>query len=358
MIAWKNNAIDGGASELGKRCLAQLGFGTRSTRGPDPSSPLNRLASVLRAVTTWRLLTFLGWAFVVTAEAQVPLIRTGAGVDGPAIQATIDQFRTDLGSRREINWDGVPDNLAAPNFLPGDFFNSRGAFFSTPGAGVQVSADSSNPTGTAVRFGNINPTYPGIFKTFSAERLFSPIGSAIVDLTFFVPGTSIPALVKGFGAVYADADEQDATSFQYFDDQGNSLGTFPIPASNNGLSFLGVSFGSPVVSRVRIVYGNAALGPNEGIGTDVAVMDDFIYGEPQSATLAPVSIRTSQVEVCWGSQANLTYQVQYRSELTGNLWTALVDCVRSIGPQSCVIDPVVLGQPRRFYRVVQLNCVP
>ena len=68
---------------------------------------------------------------------------------------------------------------------------------------------------------------PGvIFKTFSAERLFSPIGSATVDLTFFVPGTAIPAVVKGFGAVYADADLQDATSFQYFDSDGNSLGTF------------------------------------------------------------------------------------------------------------------------------------
>ena len=54
----------------------------------------------------------------------------------------------------------------------------------------------------------------GIFKTFSAERLFSPIGSAIVDLTFFVPGTNIPAVVKGFGAVYADADELNATTFE------------------------------------------------------------------------------------------------------------------------------------------------
>jgi hypothetical protein len=74
----------------------------------------------------------------------------------------------------------------------------------------------------------------------------------------------------------------DATSFQYFDVLGNSLGSFPIPASNNGLSFLGVSFDSPIVRRVRIVYGNSALGPNDGNGTDVAVMDDFIYGEPQA----------------------------------------------------------------------------
>ena len=71
-----------------------------------------------------------------------------------------------------------------------------------------------------------------------------------------------------------------------------------------------------------------------------------------------VTIRASQVEVCWNSTSNLTYQVQYRSALTTNLWTSLLNCVRSTGSKSCVSDPVVVGQPQRFYRVVQTNCVP
>ena len=62
----------------------------------------------------------------------------------------------------------------------------------TPGDHVAVSADSDNPAGAAVRFGDINPTYTNIFKTFSAERLFSPIGSNVVNLTFRVPGTDSP----------------------------------------------------------------------------------------------------------------------------------------------------------------------
>ena len=40
--------------------------------------------------------------------------------------------------RREINWDGVPDNRSDPTSLPFDFFNvnsPRGAVFSTVGAG-------------------------------------------------------------------------------------------------------------------------------------------------------------------------------------------------------------------------------
>ena len=71
-----------------------------------------------------------------------------------------------------------------------------------------------------------------------------------------------------------------------------------------------------------------------------------------------VSIRTSQVEVCWNSKTNLTYQVQYRSELTTNLWTSLVDCVQGSSATSCVTDPILPGQPPRLYRVVQTNCVP
>jgi hypothetical protein len=167
--------------------------------------------------------------------------------------------------------------------LPGDFFNSnspRGTVFSTPGTSVQVSADSDNPTATAVRFGNINASYVDTFKVFSPQRLFSPIGSNIVDLFFFVPGTNTPAVSSGFGAVYTDVDVLENTAFEYFDAQGQSLGVFSTPLADNGLSFLGVTFDSPVVRQVRIRYGNSALGPDDGPEFDVAVMDDFIYGEP------------------------------------------------------------------------------
>jgi hypothetical protein len=233
------------------------------------------------------------------AAAPKPVVISGAG----DISAVVERYRTLLGpdnggepgskptGRREINWDKVPDEFAAPDFLPPDFFNAskapraRGAHLSTPGRGVQVSARRDNPTGTPVRFGHINPTYPKIFKTFSEERLFSPIGSNVVDLTFYVPGTSTPALTRGFGAVYTDVD-QEHTAFEYFDKDGKSLGRFAVPIANEGLSFLGAIFERPVVARVRIEYGTAALGPDDSATNDVAVMDDFIYGEPQAAATA------------------------------------------------------------------------
>jgi hypothetical protein len=231
------------------------------------------------------------------ASGGEPTVVTGAG----DIQAKVDQYRDLLGpdnggapegdpeGRREINWDAVPDDLAAPNALPADFFNgkqdptARGALLETPGDNVAVSADSDNPAGVPVRFGDVNPTYSDEFTTFSEERLFSPIGSNLVDLSFFVPGTDTPAVTRGFGAVYTDIDQAENTAFEYFDADGNSLGQFAAPVSNGGLSFLGVAFEEPTVARVRIEYGSGKLGPDESADYDVAVMDDFIYGEPQAA---------------------------------------------------------------------------
>ena len=232
------------------------------------------------------------------SAAPTPTIVSGAG----DITAQVEEYRAllggvnnggDPGSKgatgyREINWDTVPDEMAAPNALPSDFFNAaeapraRGIFLSTPGDALMISADADNPTGTPPRFGNINPTYVDSFKTFSEERLFSPVGDNVVNLTFFVPGSSTPALVRGFGAVYTDVDT-DHTAFEYFDRDGNSLGKFQTPIADSGLSFLGVAFPEAIVFSVKVAYGTDALGPNDGDGgVDVAVMDNFIYGEPQA----------------------------------------------------------------------------
>jgi len=220
-----------------------------------------------------------------------PVVVLGAGDIAPVLA----QYRKLIGEpnnnndpgpkttgRREINWDGIADDKAAPAFLPSDVFKARGAILTTPGKGIQASAAPGNAAGVAANFGNLNPSYTKIFKPFSGGRLFSPIGSNIVDLTFVVPGTNTPATVRGFGAVYVDVDLPH-TAFEYFDRRGKSLGRFSVPIANEGFSFLGVVFDKPVVARVRIEYGSAALGPDDGPNNDVSVMDDFIYGEPQAA---------------------------------------------------------------------------
>lgn len=236
-----------------------------------------------------------------TAQPAAPVVVTGAGATPDDIRAKVEEYRALLGApdnggtpgtqpsgHRSINWDGLTDEQSAPNLYEPNLFNdtkpprARGAVLDTPGTGLMVSADGDNPSGASPRFGNIDDSYSNSFTTYSGERMFSPVGSNIADLTFFVPGTQTPAVVRGFGAVYADVDS-DHTAFEYFDINDRSLGAFATPISDNGLSFLGVAFAEPIVHRVRITYGTAALGKPDGPGNDVAVMDDFIYGEPQAA---------------------------------------------------------------------------
>jgi hypothetical protein len=236
-----------------------------------------------------------------------PIVVQAAGPDPDAIQPIVDVFREALGplnpnvpgsfptGRREINWDGVPDSFAAPNDLPADFFNvnsPRGVIFATPGSGFQVSANEQNPTGTPVRFGNLNPTYPDIFRTFSPQRLFTPLDSTITEVSFFVPGSDTPATVSGFGAVFTDVDLRNSTQIEYFDANGTRLFKAfvqPLPNVAQSLSFLGVRFeAGERIARVRITSGNATLspdhfnGPLDSVFVDVVAMDDFIYGEPQA----------------------------------------------------------------------------
>jgi hypothetical protein len=268
---------------------------------------------------TRRLLVFALGVLVPCLAFGGAIVRQASGQSPSAIGSTVDQFRADVGSvnngvggtsssgRREINWDGVPDSFSAPNNLPANFFNvnsPRGVVFSTPGSGFQVSAKTGNPTVTAVRFGNINPNYPFDFQTFSPERLFTALGSTVTDVVFFLPGTTTQAFTSGFGVVFTDVDSPTSTTLQFFDQTGNTLGTFAVPASLSGsqnLSFLGVSFNAGErVARVRITSGNTALGPNDSPfnGVDVVAMDDFIYGEPQSLQAGCLSDATS---LCLGN---------------------------------------------------------
>jgi hypothetical protein len=258
----------------------------------------------LRATARLTVLVAVGLAGVAAGASPsvAQLVRSGTGTTAASITPARDAFRTDLGgglvaganglfsdatgARREINWDGVPDAFAAPSNLPANFFNvnsPRGVVFSTAGTAFQVSANAGV---TTVEFGNIDASYPNVFAPFSAQRLFTALGSNVVDVTFFVPGTATPAVVKGFGAVFSDVDLANTTSIQFFNSSNASLGSFFVPATvgSEAFSFLGVSFPTRVVARVRITSGNIALGPSildqNGDLNDLVVMDDFIYGEP------------------------------------------------------------------------------
>jgi hypothetical protein len=233
-------------------------------------------------------------AMSVSSGQAATLVLSASGSNAASIQAAVDDFRASLGvlnsnlagsfgsGRREINWDGVPNALAAPADLPGDFFNTvspRGVEFTTPGTGFQV---SGNAGVVAVEFGNLDPSYPGLFASFTAQRLFTALGSNIVDVHFYVPGSDMPALTDGFGAVFTDVDLAATTSIEFFDRFEVSLGTFfaLVGTGDETFSFLGVQFSEgPVIARARITSGDQVLAAGN-TATDLVVMDDFIYGEP------------------------------------------------------------------------------
>lgn len=246
------------------------------------------------------LTTSASLIWITSVALAAPVVRRASGPDPASIQGAITQFQADLGGvnngvggsfatgRREINWDGVPDSFAAPNALPANFFNNnspRGLLLQTPGTGFQVSGN----TGVApTEFDNINPTYSSLFRTFSPQRLFTAIGSTVTQILFFIPGTSRPATVNGFGAVFTDVDRRFTTRIDYLSSSGDLLWSQFVPTAgrntNGTLSFVGVSFNAGErVALVQITSGNTVLGPdtNEEFPRNIVVMDDFIYGEPQ-----------------------------------------------------------------------------
>ena len=231
---------------------------------------------------------------------------------GPAaadITDTVNQFRDVVGTlnpnqigsfgvgRREINWDGVPAARSAPNNLPADFFNvnsPRGVVFSTPGSGFQVSGSTADAGAgqPSLEFANLNPTYPTLFNAFSAQRLFTPVGSNVMEVAFFVPGTTTRATTNAFGVIFADVD-QGGVIIELFDIGGASLSQTtilePAPSGDGTFRFFGAfdnAHATPI-ARVRITTGNVIVGANDTGVNDVVVMDDFIFGEPIAAPAAP-----------------------------------------------------------------------
>lgn len=253
-------------------------------------------------IKTNKSLLVLGFALAASLPAATLDIISVAGANQAAVQGTVDAFRAQLGAinanvagsfgsgRREINWDGV--GAAFRDNLPANFFNAnspRGVVMETPGTGFAVSGDSP------VEFGNLNATYPGEFQTFSATRLFTALGSTVLDVLFFVPGSNTPATVSGLGAIFTDVDLADITRMQTFDSLGNMTSDTAALTQNGGLSFIGVRMDSPddaAIARVRFLLGNLNVGGTENPGavefaSDVVVLDDFIYGEPTAASAVP-----------------------------------------------------------------------
>ena len=211
------------------------------------------------------------------------------------ITAKVAEFRALLGDpsnggtageqpagRREIGWDGAGANpFNNKNDFPAAFFNTNvksGALFTTLGTGFR---------NDSLKFAEVNATYAAEFNEFTPTKIFSPVGSNVMDVDFQVAGQPTPALVTGFGAVFSDVDVAAATTIEFLDVNGQSLGSVlaPVRSDAAGLSFVGAKFPAAIVARVRITLGTGVLGAatndvSAGGPVDLVVADNFIYGEP------------------------------------------------------------------------------
>jgi hypothetical protein len=244
------------------------------------------------------------------AGAAPVFFEVGGDDTAASITATVNAFRAAVGDpnnannagplasgRREINWDGGGPPIVegtAPVTPFNVFRNTRGAQFTTLGTGLTQASPSGGLTG--LDLDDINPTYATTFGRLSPNRLFAPIASNVTDGFFFIPGTNgtEQAGVSAFGAVFTDVDLPDSTRIELFDKNDVLLASRNVidgTVNDGSLSFLGILFNAgEQIARVRITTGTTALGPNDGGGVDVVVMDDFIYAEPRALVPAPATL--------------------------------------------------------------------
>ncbi len=120
-------------------------------------------------------------------------------------------------------------------------------------------------------------------------------------------------------------------------------GSLPVPHVHGIWTNYVVSWGSGVATNATIEIRDDAV----NFGDDL-VMDDLAF-EFQGFEL---TIRCSEVEICWQTASNVLYQVEYCSDLTTNIWTPLGAPILGTGTKQCVFDKIP-DEHQRFHRVIQ-----
>lgn len=325
----KTNFLSGSVTGLNS---SQVTIAPWDSRSPAISKEETKRTKVRDVGFAFLLAAFLGSCVTTELGAQVVVV--------PNSLATIDGNGTDTSTSgpASVRWLHIYDAsqfgaLSGPSFLT--------QFALRP----DKILGQSGPRSLTLRIyaSTTSRSVAGLSTTF-AENLGANntlVFDGTVNLTTGnLPG---PGNTRQFDYVFPFT-----TPFLYDPAAGNLVLDLQIQSSGSAVTFDIVS-GDPAIGRVFAFGSSTATTGN----LRPSHVTQFTFVAPPLAT-----IRASQVEVCWNSQPNVVYQVQYRSALTPDVWTDLGDCIRSTSSTTCIYDPIVLGQPQRFYRVVLTDCVP
>jgi hypothetical protein len=84
-------------------------------------------------------------------------------------------------------------------------------------------------------------------------------------------------------------------------------------------------------------------------------LTEFVHIEVVAVWVVGVTVRvTDQVEVCWNTVSNRTYQVQQSSGLSPNAWINLGSPIPGDGLTNCIVEPAGPEERTRYYRVIKL----
>ena len=209
----------------------------------------------------------------------------------PAISIPrLEEFRQLLGAqvnttpgavtgRREIHWDGIPEQLLNTK-LPVDFFNPVGPQAPVANQRGLIYSAAGNFQVSKTNFAEVNAEAAGQFSSFSGDKSFANISSSLWDVEFQVAGKTEAAFVKGFGIVFSDVDQPNSTSMEFFSEE-RSLGKFFVPAKNgSNFSFLGVYFKNEQVTRISVAHDGQLDKGQKDISdngpADLVIMDNFL----------------------------------------------------------------------------------
>ena len=291
------------------------------------SSGLNEQSQTHTCIMIFRVKAFLTLIALTSAAAANAVkycdgvasvtVVSSTAANADDMEQSFELYRTLLGGNnngsdppavsghRQVNWDAP----IVPFDMPGDFFAAtvpRGLLLNSVSNEFRVSNDVAV---TDNLFNSINPEASANFQTRSPQRLFTSVGENEFTIQFSIPGTvDKPATVQGFGGVFVDVNDHDATKMTFYAESGCVLAEEVVKSAPGGLTFLGVFVGeaTPKIYNIKVKLGSQALDSNEpqrqcqgffcffsflfgglfGANNDniedFVVMDDFLYSEPQA----------------------------------------------------------------------------